>query len=97
MICVPLFSIFVTGYQFRRRIPIGNYKDGKERESTAFGRTNDIRIGGSFDRDSNSHIYRHKNYRQIFIPLQVNMNKYFMLQLILTFRLSFQNKITMFL
>ena len=85
MICVPLFSIFVTGYQFRRRIPIGNYKDGKERESTAFGRTNDIRIGGSFDRDSNSHIYRHKNYRQIFIPLQVYMNKYFMLQLILTF------------
>ena len=56
--------------QFRRRIPIGNSKNSKD-ETTGFGRKNDIKIGGMFDRDCNGHVYRHKNYRQIFLPLQV--------------------------
>ena len=30
-----------------------------------------MKIGGKFDGDSNAHIYGHKNYRQIFLPLQV--------------------------
>ena len=66
--------------QFRRRIPIGNNKNSTE-ESTGFGRKNDMKIGGMFDRDSNGHAYRHKNYRQIFLPLQVKISYYFVKKL----------------
>ena len=59
--------------KFRRRIPIGNIKEGKEVEGTTLQRKNDIKIGGMYDSDSNGHIYRNKNYRQIFLPLQVNI------------------------
>ena len=67
-------------YQFRRRTPIGNVRETRELEGSILQRKNDIKIGGMYDSDSNGHIYRHKNYRQIFLPLQVNIS--FKLQII---------------
>ena len=46
--------------------------DAKSMGAATLERRNDIKIGGKFDCDSNGDIYRHKNYRQIFLPLQVN-------------------------
>ena len=60
------------GIQFRRRIPIVKSMDAKSMGAATLERKNDIKIGGKFDSDSNGDMYRHKNYRQIFLPLQVN-------------------------
>ena len=46
--------------------------DAKSMGAATLERKNDIKIGGKFDCDSNGDIYRHKNFRQIFLPLQVN-------------------------
>ena len=46
--------------------------DAKSMGAATLERKNDIKIGGKFDSDSNGDMYRHKNYRQIFLPLQVN-------------------------
>ena len=73
------------GIQFRRRIPIVKSMDAKSMGAATLERKNDIKIGGKFDCDSNGDIYRHKNFRQIFLPLQVKISYYFVTQKIKCF------------